>query len=82
MFSSIILFDLVLDSLSEAIRKGDAKGIKTGVGNAIDALNRHIDIATTWANSIADPDQRQEALAKIQRLKELRDQVFIPFSIS
>jgi hypothetical protein len=61
--------------LNDAIRKADVKGIKTGVGNAVDALNRHIDLATTWANSIEDPEQRKEALAQIQKLKDLRDKV-------
>lgn len=65
----------VLDNLSEAIRKGDAKAIKTGVGNAVDALGRHIDLATTWANSIEDPEEKKEALAQIKRLKELKDQI-------
>lgn len=63
------------DNLSEAIKKGDARAIKTGVGNAVDALNRHIDLATAWANNIEDPDEKKEALAQIKRLKELKDRI-------
>lgn len=63
------------DNLAEAVKKGDAKAIKTALGNATDALDRHIDLATTWANAIEDPEEKKEALEQIKKLKELRDQV-------
>eukprot|EP01111_Echinosteliopsis_oligospora_P005903 TRINITY_DN1966_c0_g1_i4.p1 TRINITY_DN1966_c0_g1~~TRINITY_DN1966_c0_g1_i4.p1 ORF type:complete len:849 (+),score=349.07 TRINITY_DN1966_c0_g1_i4:153-2699(+) len=73
--SSASAVNATLDTLADAIRKGDGAAIKTATHNAVAAIDRHIEALQAYADSISDPDHKREVLAQIARLQQLRAQI-------
>eukprot|EP01132_Coremiostelium_polycephalum_P011718 gene11718-14343_t len=64
-----------LDSLEDAINKGDKKRAETIVSNLGNTIDRHIEMATALLDSIQDPSLRHQVQKAIEKLIALKPKI-------